>query len=290
VRTVILGARGQLGRELAAILPAETTTALDRADLDITDAAAVARTLTALRPTVVMNATAENRVDFAEADPGPAIAVNATAVATVAQACRALGAFLVHVSTDYVFDGRLGRAYTEDDPPNPQGAYARSKLAGELLTQAATPRHAIVRVAGLYAHGGSRGKGGSFVDKILMQAQSAQPLRVVSDQITAPTWARDVASALAALLPRWVDGSAPCGIYHLTNAGACSWHEFAKAIVAGAGLAVPVEAVSTASFAAPAPRPAYSVLANTRLAAVGVPGLRSWNAALAGYLASRPSG
>jgi dTDP-4-dehydrorhamnose reductase len=285
MRVVVAGAAGQLGRELVRALPRETTVALARADMDVRDAGAVAARLGALAPAVVINAIADNRVDAAEDDPAEAMAVNALGVAAVARACRVAGALLVHVSTDYVFDGRGTRPYTEDDPPNPAGAYARSKLAGELIACALAPRHAVVRVAGLYAAGGSRSKGGSFVDRVLAGARAGERIRVVTDQVTAPTWARDAAAALVRLLPRLVAGEAPAGVYHVTNAGACSWFEFARAALELAGVAATVEPVTTAALALPAPRPAYSVLANTRLAALGEPPLRPWRGALAAYLA-----
>jgi len=228
MRVVVVGGTGQLGRELARVLPGADTVVLSRAELDLTDTAAVAPRLAALAPSAVVNAAADNRVDAAEQDPAPAMAVNALGVAALAEACRRTGALLVHMSTDYVFDGRAARPYTEDDPPCPL---------------------------------------------------------VVHDQVTAPTWARDVAAALARLLPRLVRGDAPGGIYHLTNAGACSWYEFARAALALAGVDAEVEPITSAELAAPAPRPAYSVLANTRLAAIGEPPLRHWRDALAAYLA-----
>ena len=283
MQIVILGAAGQLGRELANALP--TAQALTRDDCDLTDAAAVADRLAhADAETVVINATAENRVDFAESDGSDAVAVNVVGVAHVARACRARNTFLVHVSTDYVFDGTATKPYTEDDVPNPLGAYARSKLGGELVVRAIAPRHAVVRTAGLYAEGGSRGKGGSFVDRVLAQARRGEPLRIVDDQITAPTWTRDLATALARLAPRWAAGTAPTGVYHITNAGACSWHEFACAALDLAGVDAAVTPIGTATLSAPAPRPAYSILANTRLAALGEPRLRPWRDALAAYL------
>jgi dTDP-4-dehydrorhamnose reductase len=285
MRVAIVGAAGQLGRELARRLPRETTIALAREDLDLRDAAAVAPRLASLAPDVVVNAAADNRVDAAEADPGEAFAVNAEAVGQLARACRASGAFLVHVSTDYVFDGRARRPYAEDDPPNPLSAYGRSKLAGERLAAEHCPRHAVVRVAGLYAAGGSRGKGGSFVDRVLARARAGQPLRVVADQVTAPTWAADVAATLTALVPRLVGGDAPTGVYHVTNAGEASWHAFACAALALAEVPGEVAPITSDELAAAAARPAYSVLANTRLAAVGVPPLRPWRAALEAYLA-----
>src|SRR5947207_15647953 len=215
MRVVVVGGTGQLGRELARVLPGADTTVLSRAELDLTDTAAVAPRLAALAPSAVVNAAADNRVDAAGGDPAPALAVNALGVAALAEACRATGALLVHMSTDYVFDGRAARPYAEDDPPNPLGAYARSKLEGERLAQALVPRHAVVRVAGLYAAGG-----GGFVDRVLARARAGRPLPGVHDQVTAPTRARDRATALARPLPRPVPGGAPGRIYHLANAGA----------------------------------------------------------------------
>ena len=286
MRVAVIGAGGQLGQELLRVLPAETTVPLTRRDLDLRNPDAVTERLAQLAPTAVVNAAAYNRVDGAEDEPAEAVAVNALGPATVAQVCGELGVYLVQLSTDYVFDGRATRPYTEDDAPNPLGAYGRSKLAGELLARALAPRCAIVRVAGLYAAGGSRAKGGSFVDRVLAQARRGERLRVVADQVTAPTWARDVAAALARLLPRLLHGEAPAAVYHMTNAGACSWHEFARAALELAGVEAAVEPITTAELGARAPRPAYSVLANSRLAALGEPPLRSWREALAAYLAA----
>ena len=283
---VVVGAAGQLGRELVRVLPPETTVPLARADLDLRDPVAVTARLVALAPTMVVNAAADNRVDAAEDDPADAVAVNEVAVGTLARACRDTGAWLVQLGTDYVFDGSGARPYTEDDPPRPLGAYARSKLAGELLARALAPHHAVVRVAGLYAHGGSRGKGGSFVDRVLAQARAGERLRVVSDQVTAPTWARDVATALARLLPRLLARDAPGGIYHLTAAGECSWYDFARAVLELAGVPAEIQPITTAELGARAPRPHYSVLANTRLSGLGEPPLRHWREALAAYLAA----
>jgi dTDP-4-dehydrorhamnose reductase len=286
MRVAVVGAAGQLGRELCRLLPAAETIALTRAEADLRDPPGLHARLAAAAADVVVNCAADNRVDAAEADARDAIAVNALGVAALARHCGERGALLVHVSTDYVFDGRAARPYAEDDPPRPLGAYARTKRAGELFVQALAPRAAIVRVAGLYAAGGSRGKGGSFVDRVLAQARAGAPLRIVADQVTAPTWARDVAEALVRLLPRLADGTAPGGIYHATNAGACSWYEFACAALELAGVRAAVTPITTAALGAAAPRPAYSVLANRRLAAAGVPPLRPWRDALAAYLAA----
>jgi len=287
MRIVVLGATGQLGRELLALLPGDDAIGLAHADLDLRDRRAVVARIAGLAPDVVVNAAADNRVDAAETDPAPALLVNALGAAAAAAACRAAGALLVQLSTDYVFDGRADRPYTEDDAPNPLGVYAQSKLAGELLARALAPRCAVVRLAGLYAAGGTRAKGGSFVDRVLARARAGEQLRIVDDQVTAPSWARDVAAALARLFPRLVRGDAPGGVYHMTNAGACSWSDFARAVLELAGVRATVEPISSATLGAPAPRPAYSVLANTRLTALGEPPLRAWRDALAGYLGTR---
>ena len=281
MQIVVLGATGQLGRELVRVLPAADTVALGHADLDVTDHAAVATRLRLLRPAVVINATAENRVDAAEDDPIPALALNADAVRNLGETCRALDCFLVHVSTDYVFDGTSRRPYREDDSPHPLGAYGRSKRSGEKWALNTTTRCAVVRVAGLYAAGGARGKGGNFVDKVLAKARAGEPLRIVADQITAPTYAQDVAASLTRLLPAWVGARDAGGIFHLTNAGECSWYEFARAALELADVKAAVHPITTAELGARAPRPAYSVLANTRV----TPPLRHWREALAAYLA-----
>jgi dTDP-4-dehydrorhamnose reductase len=284
MRVVMVGAGGQLGRELQKVLPGDTTVALERADLDVCDGDAVATRIAALGPDVIINAAADNRVDAAETAPADAVGVNVLGAASLARASRDTEAFLIQVSTDYVFDGCAGRPYTEDDVPNPLGAYARSKLAGELMVRTIAPRHAIVRTAGLYAAGGTRAKGGSFVDRLLEKARAGEPLQVVEDQVTAPTWARDLAVALARLLPRFVSGDASPGVYHITNGGSCSWYEFARAVLELTGVEAEVAPIQTQHRPALALRPGFSVLANARLAALGEPPLRSWREALAAYL------
>jgi dTDP-4-dehydrorhamnose reductase len=284
VRIVVLGPSGQLGRELMRLLPGAT--ALARARADLRDPRGAAAAVAALGPDVVVNAAADNRVDAAEDDPGPCVTVNALAVAALAAACRATGAFLLHVSTDYVFDGRAGRPYTEEDTPNPLGVYARAKYAGELLARALAPRQAVVRVAALYGPGGSPAKGGSFVDRVLARARAGERLRVVADQVTSPTWAPDAAAALVRLLPRLVAGDAPGGLYHVANAGACSWHGLACRALALAGLGAEVEPIASPAPGARAPRPACSALATVRLAEIGEPPLRPWEEALAAHLAA----
>ena len=232
------------------------------------------------RPDVVFNATAWNRVDAAETEPAAAFAVNAFAPHFLARAARDAGALLVHYSTDYVFDGTAARPYREDDAPRPLGVYGASKLAGEHLVAAAGGEHLVVRTSGVFGRGGSEQKGGSFVERIVAQARAGQPLRVVADQVFAPTFAADLAAASIALVR-----AGARGLFHVTNAGSCSWHDLAVAALAAAGLDVPVERIPVASLKLPARRPAYSVLDGSRYLELGLPPLRSWRETLPDALA-----
>jgi dTDP-4-dehydrorhamnose reductase len=218
-------------------------------------------------------------VDGAETDRARALAVNAEGPAHLARACEDVGARLVHVSTDYVFDGRQSRPYGEEDPPRPLGVYGATKLAGERAVLEARGPHLVVRTSGVFGAGGSRVKGGSFPERILGRARQGLPLRVVSDQVFSPTYAPDLAVALLALVERQASG-----LVHVTNSGCCSWHELAVAALRLAGSDTPVEEIHAAELARPAPRPAYSVLANERFHALGLAPLRSWRDALAGFL------
>lgn len=280
---LLLGASGQLGTDLArALAPAFRLVAVPRTALDVTDAEATARMIAEHAPAWVVNATAYNRVDDAEADPGPAFRVNAMAPHHLALACAGTGARLVHFSTDYVFGGGGPGPFDEAAPPAPLGAYGASKLAGEQLVLAAAAGHLVIRSAGLYGLAGSRGKGGNFVETMLRLAGEGRPIRVVDDQVLTPTPTADLALATARLLALEPAG----GVYHLTCAGACSWFEFAGRIFALTRLAPALTPITSAAFGAAARRPANSVLVNTRAAALGVT-LRPWPEALASYLAAR---
>jgi dTDP-4-dehydrorhamnose reductase len=274
VKALVAGAGGQLGQALAARL-GSSAVVLGREALDVRDAEAVRRAVLDARPEVVFNASAYNKVDGAEAEPAEAFAVNALAPLFLARACREAGARLVHVSTDYVFDGSGDRPWREDDRPAPLGAYGASKLAGEHLAAAAAPESLIVRTSAVLGVGASRAKGGSFVERIVARARGGQPLRVVADQTLAPTYAPDLAAALIALA---ADGAS--GLWHATGEGACTWHQLAVGALAAAGLDAPVAAITTAELAAPARRPAYSVLDISRYRGRSYPRLRTWREAL----------
>ena len=276
MKALVAGAAGQLGRELVARLGGECAWAGDRPELDVTDADAVAALVRRVAPEVVFNASAWNRVDAAEAEPAAALAVNALAPHALAVAARDAGAVLVHVSTDYVFDGTSRRPYREDDLPAPLCAYGASKLAGEALVHASGAEQLVVRTSGVIGRGGSEQKGGSFVDRILAQARAGRPLRVVADQVFAPTIAADLAGALVALVR-----AGARGLFHVTSAGSCSWHELALAALQLSGLTASVEPIALAELRLPARRPLYSVLDCSRYLALGLERPRHWREALA---------
>lgn len=283
MRTAVLGAAGQLGRDLVPRLPGEVVP-LARTDIDLEKPDTIAAHLAAHRPDVLVNCAAYNFVDKAEADPAPAFAANGLGVRLLAQACAAAGVKLVHVSTDYVFglDATRTTPFAEDDAPGPVSAYGLSKLVGEYAARAASPGHLVVRTCGLYGVWGSGGKGGNFVETMLRVASQGKPLKVVNDQRCTPSYTADVAAAVAALI-----GAGASGLYHVTNAGSCTWYELAAEIFRQSGVAADLTPITSAQFNAPARRPPYSVLSNAKLASLGIASPRPWQDALAAYLAER---
>lgn len=283
MRTVVLGAPGQLGRDLCPRLAGEVVP-LGRSDADLTDAAALGAKLTSLRPDVVVNCAAYNFVDKAESEPAAAFAVNAWAVRDLATICRDLDATLVHLSTDYVFGLDAGRttAYAESDAPGPVSVYGLSKLAGEYLVRNTCPKHFVIRTCGLYGVWGSGGKGGNFVETMLRLAGQGKRLPVVNDQRCTPSFTGDVAAATADLIP-----TRAYGVYHITNAGDCTWYELAKETFRLAGLTVDLSPITSAEYPRAARRPPYSVLSNEKVRAAGLTPPRHWTAALAAYMAER---
>jgi dTDP-4-dehydrorhamnose reductase len=281
VKALVAGAHGQLGRDLVAALKSEIAWAGGRAELDVTDWEAVSSVVRRVRPDVIFNGAAYNKVDGAETETGRALEVNALAPGLLARAAASVGALFVHFSTDYVFDGRSRAPYREDDCPAPLGAYGVSKLAGERLVLASPGEHLVVRTSSVYGRGGNRQKGGSFIERIIEQARAGQPLRVVSDQTFSPTYAPDLAEAAIALVR-----AGARGLVHVTNAGSCSWYEFATKGLALAGIDAPVAAISAADLGLAARRPAYSVLDTGRYNGLGLAALRPWPDALAASLST----
>ena len=283
-RVVVIGAKGQLGSDLMLAFADRAPSAVEHSMVDIQDAGAVAAMLAHFRPTLVLNAAAFHNVERCETHPGEAFAVNAVAVGGLAAQCDLVGAALLHVSTDYVFDGSASTPYREDAPTSPVNVYGVSKLAGELLVRRRAERHFIVRTSGLYGLRGSSTKGYTFIERMLAQAAAGQPLSVVNDMTFSPSYTVHVAHAVRALVDRGVFGT-----YHVSNAGGCTWFEFACEIFRAAKLTPRIEPVPTQRFPTYAPRPRYSVLAHAGLEGLGLPAMPPWQAGVAEYLAARPA-
>ncbi|WP_431996044.1 dTDP-4-dehydrorhamnose reductase [Streptomyces fungicidicus] len=277
---LVTGAGGMLGQDVLARLAeaGERATAMDRAALDLTDAAAVRRALERHRPAVVVNCAAWTAVDDAETREAEALAVNGDGPARLADACARTGAVLLHVSTDYVFAGDATAPYAEDAPTAPRSAYGRTKLAGERAVLNTLPdRGYVVRTAWLYGTGGA-----NFVRTMIRLEGQREKLDVVDDQRGQPTWSADLAGLLLALGRGALAGTAPPGVYHGTSSGETTWYGLTREIFRLLG-ADPdrVHPTTSEAFVRPAPRPAYSVLGHDRFAAAGVAPLRDWRAALA---------
>ncbi len=270
VRVLITGAGGQLGHDLLAAFGDDDCVGVRHAELDVSDEAAVVAAVRDHAPDLVVHAAAFTKVDACEAEPEVAWRVNALGSWWVARACALADAAMVYVSTDYVFDGLLGRPYTSFDHTNPVSMYGRSKEAGEQLVRQTLARHYIVRTSWVQgAHGGN------FVKTMLRLGRERDALSVVDDQTGSPTFTFDLAPAIRRLA---VTGRH--GTYHVTNRGHCTWFEFARAVFSEAGIAVDVSPTDTATFGAPAPRPSYSVLDNRLAGMVGLQPLPPWRTSL----------
>ena len=274
---LVVGGRGMLGTDLVSLLRSDAAVnaaSADIGEIDITDAGSIGRCLDSVRPDAIINCAAFTNVDACETQEQAAHAVNALGPELLAKACAPRGIRLLHVSTDYVFDGTKAEPYLPDDPPNPSSAYGRTKLAGEQAVAGNCPDHLIVRTAWLY---GTHGK--NFVHTMLRLAKEKPELRVVSDQVGSPTFTRDLAGLLARL--------AHCnatGITHATNSGRCSWFEFACEIVKLAGLSTPVRPIPSSEYPTSTRRPAFSVLDCSRTERLAGVRIRHWRDALAEFL------
>jgi len=278
LKALVLGAGGQLGSDLARLVPGAV--AMTREQLSVTDAAGVRAALERHRPEVVFNCAAYNPVDRAETEPERALSVNSDGAFNAAAACRTLGMLLVHYSTNFVFDGRLDRPYLESDPVGPLGAYARSKAEGERRVLAEHPAALVIRTAALFGSTGSRAKGGSFPDRIVRAAREGKPLMVVADQRVSPTYTPDLAEARIALA-----ASGMVGLVHVVADGCCGWDEFARAVLTECGVDWPVESVSTSVSAGVARRPLNGCLGSER-----VQPLRHWGEGLRDWAAKSRRG
>ena len=268
MKILMLGKTGQVGaaltpllRQLAGSSADEAVVTLGRADVDLSDAAALVQAVQRVQPSLIVNAAAHTAVDRAETEPDIAFAINAIAPGVLAQQAAKLNALLVHYSTDYVFDGSQRTPYRESDPTHPLGVYGESKLAGEKAVQASGCRHLLLRTSWVYDSTGR-----NFLTTMLRLAKQHGKLRVVGDQHGSPTSAAMITEASLQLIRSMLNQPAmQGGLYHLTAQGQTTWHGFAQAIMRKAGLDIPIEAITTADYPTPAKRPAYSVLDSSKL-------------------------
>lgn len=283
-RAVVFGAAGQLGVELVRELRARQyeVKAWDRAQVDITDRNAVENALAQFDAQLVFNSAAYNQVDVAEKEPQAAFLVNALAVRNLALACRQVDAKLVHFSTDYVFDGEARQPYVEEDQTHPLGAYAVSKLAGELYAQAYLDDVLVVRTSGVFGPGGLDTARGNFVELMLRLARSGQPIRVVEDHVASPTFAPLLAARTIDLVEH-----EQTGVFHVGGGTPSSWFQFARWIFEAAGLEPMLTATNEREYRTPARRPRYSALSNAKMERQGIQPFPSLPDVLKLYFAER---
>ena len=281
---VVFGSRGQLGVELVREFTERgyIVSGFDRSSVDIGDPAHVEQTLARTDPVLVLNAAAYNQVDVAENEPLPAFIANALAVRNLAMACRQLDARFVHFSTDYVFDGMAGRAYTEEDEPHPLGAYAVSKLAGEMYARAYLERPLVVRTCGVFGPGGLKTARGNFIETMLRQAAAHRPIRVVQDHVASPTYSPLLAARTADLVERGHHG-----LFHIGGGTAISWFDFAALIFRIAGLKPELQPTNEKEYRTAARRPKYSVLANSKMESCGIAPMPPLETAVEMYMQAR---
>jgi dTDP-4-dehydrorhamnose reductase len=282
---VVLGANGQLGSDVAAAFAAEgnEVSAFTHEDIEITSLESVGLAFEKAQPEIVINAAAYSNVEGCETNPVLAFRANALGARNVAQACSVHGATVVHISTDYVFDGEKNAPYTEADVSRPLNVYGNSKLSGEFFVRSANPHHFVVRVCGIYGRNPCRSKNGlNFVELMLKLSQERDEIRVVADEFVTPTPTVEIAKQLLALTR-----TSRYGLFHATAEGSCSWYEFARAIIELAGSKVRIVQARPGEFSGIVPRPKNSVLENAALKREGLNVFRHWKEGLQEYLASR---
>jgi dTDP-4-dehydrorhamnose reductase len=283
LKVAVIGSTGQLGQDLMGVF-GEEAVGFAHQDLDVMDDASVASAIRSLQPDWVLNTAAYHRVDDCEVNPTLTFAVNAVGALNVARAAADVGSGVVFYSTDYVFGGQdreRGHPYEEGDSPHPLSVYGTSKVAGEQLVMQANTRHLVVRSAGLYGTATSR-KGWTFPELMLNKARTDGVIRVVTDQVLSPTFTADLARKTKELIEHDA-----VGLFHLTNAGECSWFEFAQEALDIAGVEAKIEAIGTGELQQSARRPPYSALATARLEEAGLSPLRPRKEALSDYLRTK---
>ncbi len=286
MKIAVLGANGQLGSDLVEVFTGEgdEVVGLTHEEIRVEEADSVRESLSRIRPDAVLNTAAYHNVPACEDDPATAFAVNAQGALNVARAASDLDAVNVYYSTDYVFDGGKQAPYVETDLPRPLNVYAASKLAGEQLTRAYSPRSHVIRISGIYGRIPCRAKGENFVRKMARLAREKPEVRVVTDEVLTPTPTREIARKTRSIL-----ASEAWGVLHLSCEGACSWYEFAREIFDVLGLDTPLHPASVEDFPAGVARPFYSVLENRRFNALDLGRMPDWRSALRGFLQDHAS-
>ena len=279
MKFALIGADGQLGSEFSKIIEKNRCFSLFYPDFDVTKNAVVENILTGLNPDVVINTASFNRVDECELFPKQAIKINTAALRTLSQVCLDIKATLVHFSTDYVFDGRTDKPYTEEDTPSPLNVYGQTKLDGELVVRNLLDKYYLIRTCGLYGEAGCWGKGYNFVDAMVRLSQRNQSIRVVNDQTVTPTSTAELAERVIELIQ-----SEEFGLFHMTNAGQCTWYEFAQTIFELMGKKGDLVPVDSKDYGASATRPSYSVLDNSKARKIGLTPFSHWREALKDYM------
>ncbi len=285
IKIGIIGADGQLGTDLLKAVhhhPDLTPIPYTIKTLDITYTEQMRTVLSSADLSYLINTASYIQVDKAEEEPEKAFLINAAAVKNMCDICIKLDLPLLHLSTDYVFSGNADKPYTESDEAMPQGVYGISKLAGEQVIQYRLEKYYIVRVSGLYGAAGPMGKSWNFVDFIVKKARQGGPLNVVDDQCLTPTYTRDLAEKILALLQ-----TDHYGLFHMTHSGECTWHRFAEEILKQCHIDIPVQNAKTGDFGEKARRPAYSVLDNKHLRDIGLGDMPPWQEGLRRYLTEK---
>jgi dTDP-4-dehydrorhamnose reductase len=282
MNVAVIGSNGQLGSDIVSAFNGrgDNVVSLTHSDIELSDFESVKACLESCNAQFAVNTASMHHVERCEQDPQKAFAVNATGARNLALVTRDIGSILVHVSTDYVFDGVKGEPYLEEDLPLPLNVYGNSKLAGEWFVRTLNPKHFVLRTSAIYGKEPCRAKGGfNFVELMLKLGRERGRVRVVDNEFISPTPTIDIARQIVALS----DCSA-YGLYHATAEGSCSWHAFAKAIFANTQMSVEVDVADPSEFPAKVPRPHYSVLENRRLKSEGLNKFQPWEAGLAEYL------
>lgn len=284
-KVAVIGSNGQLGCDVVRAFAAngDRVHSLAHSDIELSNPESVSQCLGRVKPDIVVNTAAMHHVENCEKDPAQAFAVNAHGARNLALAARELDALLMHVSTDYVFDGSKQQPYTEEDPPAPLNVYGNSKLAGEYFVRSTAQKHFVLRTSAIYGKNPCRAKGGlNFIELMLKLARERGEVKVVDSEFVTPTSTEQLAKQIVVL-----SDCHQYGLYHATAEGSCSWYAFAREIFAATGTKVNLKIAGPNEFPAKVPRPTYSVLENTGLKKLGLNVFTSWQGGLADYLGTR---